>query len=133
MKEESEKNETITSSVASGEYIPRIIAETGVEKGKEYLLVGALTVGRNPNNDIRLPSDDKVASRRHARIFFDRDRKAYFLEDYSKNGTIINGKRFRHEKVKIKHGDSIEMGTKTRLWFFTKELGILDWIRGKKL
>jgi len=129
MKNEEGENGTVTGPVASGEFIPRII----VERGKKYLLVGALTVGRNPNNDIRLPPDDKIASRLHAKIFFDEGKNAYFLEDYSSNGTIVNGKKIWHKKVKIKNADIIEMGTKTRLWFFTKEPGILEWLKGKTL
>ena len=74
--------------------------------------------------DILLPEKYGYASRAHCEIFYDAGEKAYFLVDYSLNGTLVNGKRVggnrQREAGKLEHGDIIEIpavGEKIKMTF----------------
>lgn len=109
----------------------KIVIENGPDKGKEFLIdKPQLTIGRNPDNDVCLLYDQKV-SRVHGQIVFEKDTGAYYYEDFnSTNGTTINCKWFKNERVKIKHGEIILVGGGTRLRFFARKLGLKDWLLG---
>lgn len=81
----------------------KLLARTGPLKGREFFLEAEATVGRGADNSIRLES--KPVSQRHARIYFDTERKAYFLEDLgSLNGTELDGTRVtKPQKLEALH------------------------------
>lgn len=72
-----------------------------------------ITIGRDPQSDIVI-KDDPLVSRRHALI--EREESVYYITDKgSTNGTYINNNPIpKHEKVRIKKGDAIQVG-KTKL------------------
>ncbi|WP_169238232.1 FHA domain-containing protein [Candidatus Roseilinea sp. NK_OTU-006] len=59
-------------------------------------------------HDIQLPLDDLRASREHARLVFEDG--AWFLEDCSRNGTMVNGRLLRKERARLSSGDTIRIG-----------------------
>jgi ABC transport system ATP-binding/permease protein len=85
----------------SEEDMPRLVLEDG-----DHVVVldrDTITVGRLPDNDIRL--DDPEISRHHAR--FIRQEGIIALEDLgSSNGTFVNGTRIAH-LTELRDGDSI--------------------------
>lgn len=89
--------------VRNSEDYPTIVAQTGPLSGHRWFITNTLTVGREPDCDIVIPS--RQVSRYHARFIHSSDGTE--LEDLaSKNGTHCNGKSI-HEKVKLKDGDVI--------------------------
>jgi pSer/pThr/pTyr-binding forkhead associated (FHA) protein len=125
--EEMEK----ASTLDSGGEAARLTVESGIDAGKEFFLNNPVnTIGRHLDNDVCLPHDSAV-SRFHARISYNKDEGSYYYEDLnSTNGSKINGKLFRNERVKLEHGDRILIGNETQLRFFAKRPGLKDWIRG---
>jgi hypothetical protein len=89
--------------VRNSEDYPTIVAQTGPLSGHRWFIKESLTVGREPDCDIVIPS--RQVSRYHARFIYSSDGTE--LEDLgSKNGTNCNGKSI-HEKVQLKDGDVI--------------------------
>lgn len=67
----------------------RLFAKTGTLAGSEYVIEGETIIGRDQACDIVLYPH--TISSRHARIFVDLEKKAYFLEDLnSSNGTHLD-------------------------------------------
>jgi len=65
-------------------------------------------IGSNFRNEIQV--DNNTISRFHATLKIAKDNKAY-IEDHSKNGTVINGEKIRFgENVRVKSGDSVVCG-----------------------
>ncbi len=63
--------------------------KTGEFAGSSFEIASEAVIGRG-EEAIRLPAE--VVSGRHARIYFDAERKGYFLEDLqSRNGTKLDG------------------------------------------
>lgn len=135
MKKEKVRYEVKSDTQILGESGARIVVESGEDKGKEYPIEKMrVTIGRHTENDICLPND-RTVSRFHGRICYDDAGGKYFFEDLnSTNGTTIGNKWFKNERLEIKHGDTIVLGTEasahTHLRFYTKKLGLKDWIRG---
>ena len=68
----------------------KLLSKWGAEPDAEFWIEAEATIGRGADNSVRL--DAKPVSGRHARIFFDMDAGAYFLEDLgSLNGTELDG------------------------------------------
>ena len=68
----------------------RLLCRTGRLKAKDFEITGKLTIGRSPDNSVVLPS--RLISGEHARIVFDGNEEAYYLEDLgSLNGTSLDG------------------------------------------
>ena len=113
-----------------------------LEKGKEYVLRkernqgNPVTIGREEHSslsdwvgikkrkDIVLPRRYSCTSRKQCEIFYDEQKQAYFLADYSLNGTILNATKIggnrQRETRKLSHGDIIEIpavGDKIKLLF----------------
>ena len=66
------------------------------------------SIGTSMRNDIQITGN--TASRYHATLKIGRDGKAY-LQDHSKNGTIVNGEKLHSGQTRqIKKADSIECG-----------------------
>ena len=75
---------------ASGEEgRPRLVVSEGTFDERVVALVEGLTVGRGPQNDLKLSGDNKI-SRYHCRVWWAAGR--WWLEDLaSANGTLVNG------------------------------------------
>src|SRR5690349_2529978 len=71
------------------------------------LMTGSLTIGRLADNDLAIPRES--VSRHHARI--EAAQGGYWIADLgSRNGTKLNGERFRGESRWLANGDTIEIG-----------------------
>lgn len=81
----------------------KLFCKTGQLAGEEFLLGREATIGSRSGNKIVLYPN--VVSGQHARIYFDEDRKSYYLEDLnSRNGTKLDGmKVMRKEKLDKLH------------------------------
>jgi pSer/pThr/pTyr-binding forkhead associated (FHA) protein len=72
----------------------RLFARFGPEDGLEVVFAGEATIGRGKENSASLRSPD--VSQRHARVFFDEQTAAYWVEDLgSLNGTRVDGEPVR--------------------------------------
>jgi len=72
------------------------------------LPLGRLTrIGRRANADIVL--DDSTVSRRHA-LVLDREGTPVIVDDRSRNGVYVNGRRV-HE-ARLRHGDEVQIGAR---------------------
>jgi pSer/pThr/pTyr-binding forkhead associated (FHA) protein len=87
--------------------LPRLIARSGTDVGKEFPLPdgGELKIGRAPGVGITL-LDPKV-SREHARVF--QQATGWIVEDLeSRNGTYVNAQRVK--KRLLQPGDRLRTG-----------------------
>ena len=67
----------------------KLFCKTGQLAGAEFLIEKEATIGKWADNDIVLYPN--VISGKHARIYFDKEKNCYFLEDlHSRNGTNID-------------------------------------------
>jgi hypothetical protein len=83
-----------------------VLGGPGLEPGDRIDLFGGLTIGRNPDVDLRI--DDRFASGLHCRIYTRGN--AYLLEDLdSTNGTYVNGARVTGE-VELRDLDEVTIG-----------------------
>jgi pSer/pThr/pTyr-binding forkhead associated (FHA) protein len=86
--------------------MPRLLLKEGAGPGQIELTAETLTVGRRPDNRLRL--DDNFASARHCS--FSLRSGAFWIEDHnSSNGTFLNGARIDGLK-RLKHGDRVGVG-----------------------
>ena len=85
-----------------------VVKSPTLKEGQERALdSAALSVGRSPENDVKLDGDD-YASARHARIEPRRD--GVWVEDVgSTNGTYLNGIKLTRPR-KLKPGDVVKVG-----------------------
>ena len=85
---------------------PKVVFIAGPLKGSAFELgEGALTVGRDSTNDVRLP--DSLLSRRHCRV--ERAGERLVLKDLeSLNGTFVNGRPVREQA--LADGDRVTVG-----------------------
>lgn len=133
-EKKDEADEESSTFISEGEPA-RLIIENGEDNGKEFFINKRRTaIGRHVDNDICLPEITTV-SRFHGNIVCDRDKGKYFFEDLnSTNGTTIGDEWFKNQKREIRHGDRIILGRKTQrspcLRFYTRRLGLKDWILG---
>ena len=102
----------IRSSASEGQQGPDVlhlrVIEPREQRGRQFDLVGDLTLGRSSACTIVL-EDDTFASSVHARVFHDDD--DLWLEDLgSKNGTYINDERIA-EPVRVRRGDRLKVGS----------------------
>ncbi len=75
-------------------------------------------IGREENSSVQIPYDS-FCSRKHARIF--KDKNKYVLEDLkSTNGTYLNGVKVE-QKSELKNNDKIKFGN-TEAVFLIKEI-----------
>jgi pSer/pThr/pTyr-binding forkhead associated (FHA) protein len=83
--------------------------------GARYPLREEILIGRDPTNDLVLPS--KSISREHARIMGVNRR--WFVEDRgSFNGTLVNGYRIRPGSLlPLRHGDRVSIGPLTIVYW----------------
>ena len=85
-----------------------VLKSPALDEGADWVLDSAqVTIGRAPENDVRL-GDDDFTSARHARLEPRRD--GVWLHDLgSTNGTFVNGTRIARPR-KLTHGDVIRVG-----------------------
>jgi len=91
--------------------IQMAILQSNLRSGERYGLRHALVrIGRGviEPQDIPLPPDDVHASREHARLIY--EDSAWYLEDQSRNGTLVNGQLLRRNRTQLKTGDRIKIG-----------------------
>ena len=125
-----ENNEKDRTRIFDLQEVAWLVLERGPDKGKEFPIDKAnVTIGRHVENDICLFYDEKI-SRFHGRVSFDKDGDIIYEDLDSTNGSTINNKWFKNEKVKIKHGDRILIGGGIQLRFLTKRQGLKDWLLG---
>lgn len=75
----------------------------------KFSIPGVAVIGRD--KDCTIAIDDKQASRKHSRIFF--DGRCFFVEDLgSRNGTFVNGVRIA-QRTPLKPGDVLRIGVHT--------------------
>lgn len=67
-----------------------------------------ITVGRNAQSTIVVPSQYNTVSGDHATI--SKNGNSYILEDHSTNGTYVNGSHIHHASCQIRPGDQITLG-----------------------
>jgi FHA domain len=80
-----------------------------LETGDDYVVLGlgeeSVRVGRSPAADLVI--DDASVSRRHAVVVW-RDARTVILDDRSRNGVYVNGKRV--SEAELHDGDTITIG-----------------------
>lgn len=92
----------------------RLTIIQGPDRGKELRFdSGAITVGRFKNSDLVISDNDQGVSGKHFEIRFRKGN--YYLYNYGKNGTFVNGKEIR-EGI-LNDGDQIGIGFSTLLQF----------------
>lgn len=78
----------------------KLTGRPGQAAGLVFHVMEEATIGSNPGSTIRLKAG--IMSDRHARIFYDRKKESYFLEDLkSFNGTRLDGEEIRGKKKKL--------------------------------
>jgi hypothetical protein len=94
------------SAIDAGRLV--VIASPTLRKGAEWTLDSSpVTIGRGPQNDVKLDSDE-YASARHARVEPRRD--GVWVEDTgSTNGTFLNGIKLTRPR-KLTPGDVVKVG-----------------------
>ncbi|WP_242058020.1 MULTISPECIES: FHA domain-containing protein [Nostoc] len=95
--------------------------------GKEFLLLGEdgyigrrnFTNKYTPEIDLTGIANEKVLSRSHAKIYWDKSQNAYMLIDnQSRNGTYLNGNFLtRGTPYRLNHNDSLEFGQEKLICF----------------
>jgi VWFA-related protein len=84
----------------------RLLIQKGMNKGKQYPLVGkVVSLGSGPENNIRIL--DGAVSGKHAGVSID-DNKFEIVDLGSKNGVLVNGKRTPRRF--LRNGDVITLG-----------------------
>lgn len=103
--------ESASRSPASASSGPASAPATVLHGGERFvLLTGSLTIGRLPDNDLTIAKE--AVSRYHARI--EAAQGGYRIADLgSRNGTQLNGERFRSESRWLANGDTIVVGGET--------------------
>ncbi|NNJ11010.1 protein kinase [Chloroflexales bacterium ZM16-3] len=88
----------------------RLESATGQPLGKWQIGLADLRVGREPDNEIRLPPHDTLISRYHLRIHWDGGQ--IIVEDLgSGNGTVLRGQRLSPKQPASWHvGDEVHVG-----------------------
>jgi pSer/pThr/pTyr-binding forkhead associated (FHA) protein len=90
---------------------------------KEYSLKkgGRLTIGRHPDNDI-VPKDAAVSN--HHALIGRKDEKLIVLDNESRNGTFVNGKRV--QSAELCDGGIVKFGNELNLKVFITSLKIRE-------
>lgn len=92
--------------------MPLLLVEKGPEKGRAISFAQEICMGRESENDLRIP--DTAVSRRHCKIFLQAGR--YYIQDMnSLNGTQVNG-QFITQAIVLKENDQITIGETVLLW-----------------
>lgn len=108
--------------------MPSLIIEKGADKGaaSEIKEGGVLTIGRDAASGLHLT--DTLASRHHCQVEW-RDGAWFVVDVGSRNGTFLNGRRIRNERLAA--GDEILVGETVIL--FQAEPPTVDPLIGKEI
>ncbi|OED39574.1 hypothetical protein AB832_03960 [Flavobacteriaceae bacterium (ex Bugula neritina AB1)] len=83
---------------------------------KSVVLKTQHVFGRNKHNACTF-IPDKDVSNSHATIFWKNG--CWYIQDHSRNGTLINGKQLIHQVTKLRKGDTLQYGkNQTTKWEF---------------
>ncbi len=89
---------------------PELMIMTGELAGKKFeVKAGGLRLGRSSSNDIHVA--DEELSRNHCLFEVDGDDGIRLVDLASANGTFLNGNQLKDEPVRLKVGDTIEVGS----------------------
>ena len=88
-------------------------------QASKYLTAPTYTLGRAAECDVRLPENDRLVSREHARLERDEGGE-WWLVDLSTNGTFVNGERMSGRRA-LREGDQISIG-RTQISFASLSL-----------
>ena len=71
-----------------------------------------ITIGRSKTNDITFPKNLYI-SKRHCELSYDSEQDKFFIEDYSTNGTFIDGNKIEQGKLhEMQPGQTFVIGDK---------------------
>ncbi len=99
----------------SSESVPSLQAallQSNLVQGDRIILRTPLIhIGRSvtSSSDIAIRADDVQSSREHATLLLENGQ--WYLEDTSRNGTVVSGKVITRTKVPIHGNDRIQIGT----------------------
>lgn len=99
---------TVLRIVAEPAQIHMLHFVHGKYRDREVPLAADKSYVLGRSSEVDLPLEDDTVSRRHARVF--RERECLWIRDLgSRNGTFINGKRMRHARLRV--GDRVAVGS----------------------
>jgi hypothetical protein len=87
------------------------LLQSNTRSGERFgLRASGIRIGRGVLDvtDIQLSPDDVHASREHALLVFEDGN--WYLQDQSRNGTLVNGQVVRKNRVRLNSGDRIKIG-----------------------
>ncbi|MCR4717314.1 MAG: FHA domain-containing protein, partial [Lachnospiraceae bacterium] len=96
---------------------PYVEISKGDAVGRRYNIMKdtIITIGRARTNDITFPSNLYV-SKRHCEVSYDSEKDMFYIEDYSTNGTFIDGVRLEQGKLhEMKPGQTFVIGDKNTI------------------
>ncbi|MGN1346330.1 MAG: FHA domain-containing protein, partial [Eubacteriales bacterium] len=82
---------------------------------KKYFTGESITIGRE-DSEIVLDDHSGFVSERHCMIL--RRENGYFLKDFSKNGTYVNGRQILNEEIELQTGDVLSLACGFKLAFY---------------
>lgn len=91
--------------------IQTALLQSNTRSGERFgLRASGIRIGRGVLDvtDIQLSPDDVHASREHALLVFEDGN--WYLQDQSRNGTLVNGQVVRKNRVRLNSGDRIKIG-----------------------
>jgi|UPI0006778500 serine/threonine protein kinase len=93
---------------------PYVEISKGEAVGRRYNIMKdtIITIGRSKTNDITFPKNLYI-SKRHCELSYDSEQDKFFIEDYSTNGTFIDGKKIEQGKLhEMQPGQTFVVGDK---------------------
>ncbi len=93
---------------------PYVEIEKGDAAGRRYNIMKdtIITIGRAKTNDIPFVKNLYI-SKRHCEVIYDSEKDKFYIEDYSTNGTYINGERIEQGKLhEVDPGQIFNIGDK---------------------
>lgn len=103
--DESAAMATQVGDALRAKFRPALIVMSGQNVGARFEVLGTVTIGRDPDNQLSLP--DPRASFRHAYLE-DRGGQWAIVDLGSTNGTVVNGVRVK--EAVLRHGDKLRFG-----------------------
>ncbi len=87
----------------------RLLTIEGVQLAEQELTEAGLRVGRDQQNELKLPPHDAAVSRQHALVHWDGQRVT--VEDRSSNGTLLAGRKLAPQQPQVWHvGEVVHLG-----------------------
>ncbi len=77
-----------------------------------------LSIGRNPDNDISIPSSE--ISRHHCLISVDEDNNFFIKDLNSSNGTLINKEKI--DRIQVYNDDTLQVGLETFIFVLSDDI-----------